>query len=246
MKYDLLLADADGTLFDFLAGERNAVKDVFKRFGLPSDDETVALYSRINESHWKRFERGETTQAILRVQRFADFLEALGTQGDPAAMSEAYVDLLGQQRILLPGAVELCRAVSSKMPIFLVTNGLSRVQRSRFEGCAIAPFLSGFLISEETGHPKPEPHMLLKAMDLRGVDDPRRVVMLGDSVSADIAAARAAGVDSILFLDGRMEPAEHRATWAVSTLAQAQRLILQGSDPSDPLPFGAKQGKIDQ
>ena len=129
------------------------------------------------------------------------------------------------------------------MPIFLVTNGLPGFRRSRFEGCAIGTLPVGFLISEETGHPKPEPHMLLKAMDLCGVDDPRRVVMLGDSVSADIAAARAAGVDSILFLDGRMEPAEHGATWAVSTLAQAQRLILQGSDPPDPLPFGAKQGK---
>lgn len=229
MKYDLLLADADGTLFDFLAGEKNAVQAMLERFSLPRDGETVALYSRINESHWKRFERGETTQAILRVERFADFLQALGTRGDPAAMSETYVDLLGQQRILLPGALELCRAVSARMPVFLVTNGLSKVQRSRFEGCAIAPYVAGFLISEEAGRPKPDPHMLLTAMELCGVSDPRRAVMLGDSVSADIAAASAAGVDSVLFLDGKPEPAGHGATYAAATLPQAQKWILQGS-----------------
>ena len=246
MKYDLLLADADGTLFDFLAGERNALLTVLERFSLPRDEETVTLYSRINESHWKRFERGETTQALLRVERFRDFLEALGAREDPVAISEAFVSQLGRQRILLPGALELCRAVSARMPVFLITNGLSKVQRSRLAGCAIAPFLAGFLISEETGHPKPEPHMLLEAMGLCGVTDPRRVVMLGDSVSADIGAARAAGVDSVLLLGGRPELEDHGATYAAATLREAQKLILQGSPPSDPLPFDAKQGKINQ
>lgn len=227
MKYDLLLADADGTLFDFLAGERNALEAVLERFQLPGGPETVALYSGINESHWKRFERGETTQARLRVERFRDFLEALGRPGDAAVLSEAYADLLGQQRILLPGALELCRAVSAAMPIFLITNGLSKIQRARLQGCAIAPYLAGFLISEETGHPKPEPHMLLEAMELSGIRDPRRAVMLGDSVSADIGAANAAGVDSILFLREGEEPRGHGATYTASSLPQAQGLILQ-------------------
>ncbi|MEA5013938.1 MAG: HAD-IA family hydrolase [Candidatus Limiplasma sp.] len=227
MKYDLLLADADGTLFDFLAGERIALQAVLKRFHLPEDDETAALYSRINESHWKRFERGETTQAVLRVERFRDFLETLGASGDAAAMSDAYVAELGQQRILLPGALALCQAVSTRMPVFLITNGLSKVQRSRFEGCIITPYLAGLLISEETGRPKPDPYMLLKAMELSGVSDPRRAVMLGDSVSADIAAANAAGVDSVLFLNAGPEPQGHGATYTAASLQDAQRLILQ-------------------
>lgn len=231
MRYELLLADADGTLFDFLAGEKNALQTVLQRFQLPQDEETVALYSRINESHWKRFERGETTQARLRVERFEDFLQALGADKDAAAMSGAYAQALGQQRILLPGALALCQGVSAFMPIFLVTNGLAQIQRSRFAGCAIAPYLAGFLISEETGRPKPDPHMLLEAMRLSGLQDPRRAVMLGDSVTADIAAAKAAGVDSILLLGPQAHPRGHGATYTAACLQEAQGLILQGRGP---------------
>ncbi len=235
MKYDILLADADGTLFDFLAGERCALLKVLTAFGLPVDEETIALYSRINDGHWKKLERGETTQARIRVERFEDFLAALGqagneaataAAGDPQAMSAAYVEALGEQRILLPGAVALCQAVSQHMPIYLVTNGISRVQRSRFAGCGIAPYIAGVVISEEVGHAKPEPDMLHEAMKLAAVTDPRRAVMLGDSLTADIGAAINAGVDSIWFLNGAATPLQHGATWAVKTLEEAQALIL--------------------
>ncbi len=227
MKYHVLLADADGTLFDFLAGEKAALRTVLEGMGLPVDEETVQLYSHINESHWKKLERGETTQERLRVERFSEFLQAIQKEGDPRAMAAAYVQQLGQQRILIAGAEAFCRVVSARMPIFLVTNGLSGVQRSRFAGCALAPFLSGFEISEETGHSKPEPHMLFAAMKRAGVADPRRAVMLGDSVTADIGAAKNAGVDSILFTNGKEPPKGHGATYAARTLEEAQRMILE-------------------
>ena len=77
MRYTLLLADADGTLFDFHAGERVALTETFAAFGVPVDDAIAALYSRVNLSHWKRLERGETTQPRLRVERFADCVREL-------------------------------------------------------------------------------------------------------------------------------------------------------------------------
>lgn len=226
MRYDVLLADADGTLFDFLAGERVALLSVLQDAGLPAEEETVALYSRINESHWKKLERGETTQERLRVERFVDFLEALGKEGDPQALSAAYIEQLGQQRILLPGARDLCKAVSERMPIYLVTNGIARVQRSRFEHCEIAPYISGLVISEEVGHAKPNPAMVKHAMELAGVCDGSRTVLLGDSITADIGAARNACVDSVLFTNEKEAPQGHGATYVARTLREAQTLIL--------------------
>jgi len=227
MKYRVLLSDVDDTLFDFAAGERNALLALLNRFSLPADEETQSLYVSINEAHWKKLERGETTQDILRVERFRDFLLALHLQRDPLAMSEFYVQALSRQQILLPGAVELCRAVSPHMPIYLITNGLSAVQRGRITGCAIQPYLSGFYVSEETGHAKPHPHMLQAAIAQAGVSNPRQAVFLGDSVTADIGAAQAAGVDSILCLNGKPPPPAHNATYAARTLKEAQKLILQ-------------------
>ena len=52
------------------------------------------------------------------------------------------------------------------------------------------------LISQEVGAAKPDPRMIRLAMERAGVTDPRRVLMLGDSLSSDIAAAANAGVDA--------------------------------------------------
>jgi len=226
MKYRILLADADGTLFDFHKGEAIAIRDTLAHFGMPTDDHTIELYSQANDAQWKKLERGETTQAKLRVDRFVEFLKMTGLQGDPQALSDLYVERLGQQRWPLPHSIELCREVSRFMPIYLVTNGIARIQRSRFTQCEISEFVKDMVISEEVGKPKPDPAMLFEALRREGLN-PADAVLLGDSVTADIGAAKNAGIDCILFTNGKEIPENHGATWAVKTLEEAEKLILQ-------------------
>lgn len=227
MKYGLCLCDADGTLFDFLKGERAALAATLTSFSLPVTDECVALYSSINDGHWKRFERGETTQDRLRVDRFADFLSAMGRgDADARQMNLVYVGFLSQQHELMPGAMDFCRRVSAKMPIYLVTNGIASVQRTRLSLCEIREYLSGVVISEEVGRQKPDPEMIYEAMRQAGEADKRRVVMLGDSLTSDIRAAKNAGVDSVLFTNGKEPPEDGFADDTVKTLDAAADLIL--------------------
>ena len=112
------------------------------------------------------------------------------------------------------------------MPIYLVTNGIAKVQRGRFENSDLRPYLTDILISEELGHSKPDPFMIVEAMRRAGVEDLRRVVMLGDSVTADIGAANNAGVDSILFTNDSPAPCDHGATYVALTLAIAAAFLL--------------------
>ena len=226
MKYHVLLSDADGTLFDFHKGEAIAIAETFRSFGIPDTPEIIALYSQANDAQWKKLERGETTQAKLRVDRFVEFLKLTGLEGDPQALSDDYVVRLGQQRWPLPFSEELCREVSRHMPIYLVTNGIARIQRSRFTDCGISPYVSGMVISEEVGKSKPDPAMLFEALRQAKLE-PKDAILLGDSVTADIRAANNAGIDSILFTNGKPAPESHGATWAVPTLEEALKLILQ-------------------
>ena len=227
MRYQLLLADADNTLFDFTEAERVALRQTLALYQISADDATVALYSAINDRHWKALERGETTQARVRVERFADFLAAVGRDAAQAdEMSAFYVARLSEQRPLMPGALDFCRAVSARMPIYLVTNGIARVQRGRFTQSALAPYIADLIISEEVGAAKPDPRMLLIAMQRAGVADRRRVALLGDSLTADIAAAARADIDAIWFTPGRSEAPRGGARYAVSTLADAAALLL--------------------
>ena len=225
MKYRILLSDADGTLFDFHKGEEIAIHETFRHFGISEDAETIGLYLKANATLWEKLERGETTQAQLRVQRFVDFLALAGLEGDAQALSDEYVYRLGQQRWPLPYAKELCEQVSAHMPIWIITNGISQIQRSRFGDCALTPYFSGMVVSEEIGASKPDPAMLFEALRQTGIA-PEEAILLGDSVTADIAAANNAGVKSILFTNGKEPPENHGATWAVKTLEEALALIL--------------------
>jgi len=226
MKYDILLCDIDDTLFDFHKGEAIALENTFRAFDIPLNEETWAAYDAANREQWRKLERGETTSQKLRVDRFAEFLRAIGQERDADAMSDVMIDNLGQQRWPLPYCVELCGQVSQKMPIWLVTNGIARVQHSRMENCILTPYISGMVISEEMGVSKPNPKMVWEALAQAGVDDLSRAVFLGDSQTSDIAAANNAGVDSILFTNGKDIPADHKATYAVRTLEEACEIIL--------------------
>lgn len=229
MSYRVLLADADGTLFDFHAGEKNAISDAFSHFGIPVTQAYVRAYHQENDAQWKRLERGETTQAALRVERFRNFLAHAGLMGDAMEMSAYYEDCLARQRVMLPGAADFCRAVSAQMPIYLVTNGIAKVQRGRFTACELTPYISGLIISEEIGHAKPHPAMVEKALDMAGIANKREAVLMGDSVTADIAAANNADVDSILYTNGAEPPAEHGATYVARTFRDAVSVILGAS-----------------
>ena len=114
-RYEVVLFDADHTLFDFDRAEREALRQTLEEAGLPADGETEARYLSINRALWNRLDRGEVRREWLVVERFAALLRALGRTGDAAALNRAYLDHLGEGSYLLPGAQALCRALAPRL-----------------------------------------------------------------------------------------------------------------------------------
>ena len=54
MRYDILLLDADETLMDFPAAERQALQRTFADHGLTFTQATDDLYQQINQSLWRQ------------------------------------------------------------------------------------------------------------------------------------------------------------------------------------------------
>ena len=196
-RYDLLLCDADDTLFDFGKAEENAFADACAVMGFEATKELLAIYSVINEALWKLLEQGGITQKVLRVRRFEQFLEKIGkAELDAQAMSDAFVQSLGRQSVPIDGAIDAVARWSRIVPVIIVTNGIAKVQHNRMDGSEVRHYIRGMVISEEVGVAKPDPKMLEIAMDMAGVKDRSRALMLGDSLSSDIAAAANAGIDA--------------------------------------------------
>jgi len=193
MRFRAILMDNDGTLMDFKAGEANAIGEVLKKLNI-SDPCGPEVYSRINEQCWKDFEKKLITQPQLRIRRFKELLEYYRCTGSPQEAAVWYEEALAGQSILLPGALETVRAISEKLPVWILTNGIAHIQHRRIEVSPIFPYLSGVLISSEVGAPKPAPDMYLKALQMLGGMRPEEVLMIGDSLTSDIAGAVNVGI----------------------------------------------------
>ncbi|MDD2647736.1 MAG: YjjG family noncanonical pyrimidine nucleotidase [Eubacteriales bacterium] len=194
--YKALLADADMTLFDFIRSEKAAFANLIKDFSIQSGDRLFSRYHDINGSLWDKYEKGEITQAGLRIERFRMLIDEFGLGLDAHEVSEGYIKRLGEGSFLLPGAKEFVVEVSKAMPVVLVTNGISEVQRSRLARSEIAPYISDIVVSGDVGAAKPDPEILRVALSRLKLDK-KDAVMLGDSLKSDIAAANNIGMDSI-------------------------------------------------
>ena len=227
MPYRFALFDADNTLLDFTLAEHNALCACLVSRGLPHGEDTVAVYSAINDSHWKRLELGLTTRDRLKTERFGDFFASIGYTGDCVQMARDYEHALGQQTCLLEGALELIRELHGKCELYILTNGITAVQQSRFNGCALAPYFDRCFISEQMGCAKPEKRFFdLVAAAIPGFE-PKEALVIGDSLSSDIRGGINAGLDTCWFNPaGKAAPADMEITYTVSRLADMKAILL--------------------
>lgn len=196
-KYNLIVFDADKTLFDFDAAEAFALERLFQNRGLLFNKDVEALYQEENTRLWELFERGGVSKEILQVRRFEVLFERLELKGlDPVGVNDEYVVLLGEGSQLFDGAFEVCRELAKTKTLAIATNGVEKTQRMRFEKSSIKPFVDFLAISEVAGFAKPDGRYFDYLFALCGHADKSDVLLVGDSLSADIKGGNDYGLDT--------------------------------------------------
>ena len=225
-KYKWLLLDADDTLLDFKRAEHDALTEALKDVGFSADDETVKIYSRINDAFWKSLERGEVTKEMLRVLRFEKFLGTVGFSADTETVARNYEDHLSGKSYLIPGADEVCRELSEKYGLYVITNGTVSIQRSRIGKCGLCPYLRDVFISEEAGAEKPKKTFFdYVSAHIPGFD-PRYALVVGDSLTSDISGGAAYGMDTCFVdPDGKPVPEGMDVTYVIRDITELPRLL---------------------
>jgi putative hydrolase of the HAD superfamily len=198
LTYQWVLFDADGTLFDYDAAERQALERALSAIDVSFDDDVLDAYREINTRLWDEFELGNVTAEKLKSERFAQLFAALETDAalDAVDFSDLYLDYLGDCTSLMPDVMPVLDTLTSRVRLALITNGLKAVQRSRLTKSGLAPYFEAVVISDEEGVAKPDPRLFEIAMARMEHPSKASVLMVGDSLTSDMRGANLYGIDA--------------------------------------------------
>ena len=191
---EFLFLDLDDTILDFHKAERLAISRTFRSFGLEPTEQVLERYHVINRQHWERLERGELTRDQVLTGRFQMLFEELGIPAQPQAVAKGYEHNLGLGHYFLPGAKEALDTLRGKYRLFLASNGTASVQHSRLTSAGLYPYFEEVFVSQALGANKPSRAFFDACAARIPGYDPRKALMVGDSLTSDILGGINAGM----------------------------------------------------
>lgn len=194
---EYIFIDLDETLLDFHRAEREAVAAALSYFGIEPTESALALYSRLNIAQWKLLEQQRLTLPEVKLRRFELLFERLGCAASPQTAAEYYEERLAEGAYPLPGAESALKALCGKYRLFLASNGTARVQEQRLSKTGFGKYFEKSFVSEEIGFFKPDSRYFEACFAAIDGFDKSKAVMVGDSLSSDIAGGRNAGIKTV-------------------------------------------------
>lgn len=238
-RYAHVLIDLDNTLLDFGVCERRIQEEMAREFGyMPrtkDGEDLTRAYRGINAELWRAYERGEIESGELQIERFRRLIERLDVTASarpPEAwfLNMQFIKRLSHCAELVPLADRVLPAIA---PVVAITNGFPDVQYPRIEASGIGRWIDRTFISEEIGAAKPSREFFDHVLAELGHPDPRACIVVGDSLSSDIAGGAAAGMDTVWFdrsaalgVDAAYRIEGLEPTWTITSLVQLKKIIL--------------------
>ncbi len=238
-EYKHLIFDADHTLLNYLADERAAFKGLYQELGLPQTDELMSWSRHLSESIWTA--AGLYDVHSERIQReyhalyrshvtgiFEEVFSKYPCKTTPREAGERFLKLLEKESVLMDGAVGILSVLSKKTggryAVSIATNGISSIQRGRLS--KLLTYADNVFISEELGCIKPLPGFFESALNTLSASA-SECLMIGDSLSSDIAGANAVGMDSCWFNERGLENTSLiRPKYEIAKLLELRDLLL--------------------
>lgn len=203
--YRHLFFDLDHTLWDFRTNSRAVLRELHAELdlagvGIPDAEAMIETYEEINAGLWRRMENGTMDKHVMRVLRFRNTLLHFGVKDERLArtMGDAYLDRTPRMGGLFPGTLELLRDLRPHYGLHIITNGFEDTQQVKLQRSGLHGLFGHVITSEKAGVAKPDPRIFLRAMNL-AKSVPAESLMIGDSITADMAGARSVGMDQVHF-----------------------------------------------
>lgn len=203
--------DIDNTLLSFTGYVRETMRKGFEKFGLPPYTEDMyQVFERENDRLWRLIEQGSLSFGRLKQIRWNNIFRELGIDFDGPAFERYFRDQLYESAIPEPGAVEILDYLKGRYLLIAASNGPYGQQVHRLKTGGMYGYFSHVFISEKVGAQKPSREFfdycfrVLREHELPDIR-PEETVMIGDSMTSDIAGGAACSMHTILYLRGKAQ-----------------------------------------
>ena len=195
-RFTTILWDLDQTILDFKKSQDYALRYSFEKLGLEINNDIISLYNDINDSYWKRLERGEIGKEEIHKGRFKTLFEQIGiTKTTAEEIEEIYQTALGSVFFFQNEADKLIMQLKKKgFKQYIITNGFNKTQANKVHISGLDKMVDGVFVSEIIGCPKPQKEYFdacLVKMDGVLADE---CIIVGDSLTSDIQGGLNAGI----------------------------------------------------
>ncbi len=222
----IVLLDLDNTLIDFNECARHSIMNIFLELGFTYSEKVFETFICENVKIWKRLEKGEITKAELRANRWNIILGKLGIDYDGTIIEEKFENGVAQGAYAVDGAYELLDYLHPKYKLYIVSNGFRFVQESRLKIGDFRKYFKDIFLSEDIGIQKPAKEFFDYCFEKLEQPQKEDVILIGDSLSADIIGGLNYGIDSIWFnKNGDELPEDIKPTYIVNKLKDIEKIL---------------------
>ncbi len=222
----VVLIDVDDTLLDFDQSAKMSMAMAAEKMKIDLPENIWEVFQRVNRGLWHDLEKGLLTNAELFHIRWTRIFQAAGVTGDGPAFEKEFLNGLSVCAPLIEGAEEIVRYLHGKYPIAVASNGPYQQQVARLEKVGLSTCIDKLFVSGQIGHAKPSRAFFDACMTELGDVQPEEVMMIGDSISADISGAAAYGMRTCWY-NHKGLPAEQgkMADFTVDSLLEIKEIL---------------------
>ena len=123
--------------------------------------------------------------------------------------------------------MEFLQDVEDYVTIAIVTNGTEDTQNSRLKISKIMDYADGVFTSERTGSNKPDKKIFLTALKTLGIENNKKVLVVGDNLNSDIKGGRNAGLDTCwVNFKNQENNTNIKPTYTAADFEELKRIVL--------------------
>lgn len=181
--------DIDDTIFDFTKCSEKALKETCDFFNVTFNEYILNEYRTIDDILWKKQKLGIYTINEVLELRSNYMMEVMKIESNDMTFKDVYLDKLGETYELVDDIEHVLMELKKKgYSLYCASNGFYTMQKYRLEKANLLDYFQELFVSDKVGFEKPNRKFFEHCLHNTGYTY-REVMMIGDSLLADIEGA---------------------------------------------------------